>query len=159
MRKTRLLLLGACVLALACKTAADEACLAQFGAAQAVVMQVESKQLESVETSIAALDGALAACRSAKRNGETEELEQAHAKLAEHRDLLQRQLDMVQQRTELSKEELDELVKRGDPKCPRGQAYLHRKSNQRIRCVGPQPIDMSAAQARAYFTGRRYRVL
>ncbi len=159
MKRTRLLQLVTCVLWLACKTAADETCLAQFGAAQAVVMGVDSKQIESVETSIAALDGAVAACRSAKRSGELEELAKAHAKLAEHRELLQRQIDMIQQRTELSHEEFDELVKRGDAKCPRGQAYLHRKSNQRIRCVGPQPIDMSAPQARSYFAGRRYRVL
>ncbi len=143
---------------LACKTEADKVCLSQFASAQSVVLKVEAEDLASVNGSVAALDTAVATCTAAGRSGEVAELQKAHAQLSGHRDRLLRREEMVRQRTELSPSELTELIKSGDPKCPRGQGYVQGKSGQRIRCVGPQPIDMNAAQAEEYFKGRGYKV-
>lgn len=156
-RSVRALTAAALTLA-ACKTEADQACLSQFASAQGVVLQVEAEDMASVSGSVAAVDTALSTCKEAGRGGEIEELSRAHAQLLAHKDRLVRREEMRRQRTELSPEELERLLTSGDPNCPRGQAYLHGKSGKRIRCTGPQPIDMNAAQAEEYFRGRGYRV-
>jgi hypothetical protein len=151
-------MLGAVLSMLACKTEADRACLSQFTSAQAVVVKVEPEDTASVNGSVAALETALSTCKGAGRSGEVEELTKAHTQLSAHKDRLARREELRQQRTELAPEELKKLIESGDPKCPRGQAYLNAKSGQRIRCTGPQPIDMTAAQAEAYFRGRGFKV-
>jgi hypothetical protein len=148
----------AALLASACKSPEAKACVDQFASAQAVVMKVEAEDLASVVGSVAAVEEALGTCKAAGRNGEVEELGKAHAQLAAHRDRLLRRAEMMAERTELSPEELATLVKSGDPQCPRGQAYLHRKSGKHITCVGPQPVDMSRARAEEYFKVRRYKL-
>ena len=149
----------ALALASGCKSEADRACLSQFESAQGVVMGVQAEDLDSVSGSVAAVEGAIATCTAAGQSGEVEELGKARAQLAQHRDRLIRRNEMRAQRTELSPEELARLVEHGDPKCPRGQGYLHARSGKRIACVGPQPIDMNRAQAEEYFKGRGYRLL
>lgn len=141
-----------------CKSPEARACVDQFTSAQSVVMKVEAEDLTSVVGSVAAVEEALGTCQAAGRDGEAEELRKAHAQLTAHRDRLLRRAEMMAERSELSPEELATLVKSGDPKCPRGQAYLHRKSGKHINCVGPQPVDMSRARAEEYFKGRRYKL-
>jgi hypothetical protein len=143
----------------ACKSEADRTCLDQFASAQAVVMDVDAERLDSVEGAVTALDAAIATCKLAGRSGEVDELGAAHAKLTAHRDRVVRRDELRRKRSDTSPEELAELVKSGDPKCPRGQAYLHKKSGQRIRCTGSHPIDMDEAQATEYFKGRGYKVI
>lgn len=142
----------------ACKTEADRACLSQFASAQAVVVKVEAEDSASVSGSVAALETALSTCKGAGRAGEVEELTKAHAQLSAHKDRLARREELRRQRTEIAPEELKKLIESGDSKCPRGQAYLNGKSGQRIRCTGPQPVDMNAAQAEEYFRGRGFKV-
>lgn len=142
---------------LGCKSAADEACLSQFSGAQAVVLKVAPEELESVSASIAAVDTAIATCQHAGRSGEVEELTKAQRQLVAHRDRLVRRDELRAARSELSPEDLARLVEKGDPKCPRGQGYTHGKSGKHIRCAGPQPVDMTRAQATEYFSGRGYR--
>jgi len=156
---TSLAIGGALSVAAGCKSAADDVCLSQFTAAQAVVIKVEPEDLASVSGSVAAVEAALAACRQAGRRGEIGELESARAQLAQHRDRLQRRDEAREKRSEVSPEELARLVEKGDPKCPKGQGYLHGRSGKRIVCVGPQPVDMTRAQAEEYFRGRGYRLL
>lgn len=141
-----------------CKSPEEKACVDQFTSAQNVVMKVQAEDLASVVGSVAAVEEALGTCKAAGRKGEAEELGKAHEQLAAHRDRLLRRAEMMAERTELSPEELATLVKSGDPKCPRGQAYLHRKSGKHITCVGPQPVDMSRARAEEYFKVRRYKL-
>jgi hypothetical protein len=145
-------------LVLCCKSPEEQACVNQFTNAQSVVMQVRAEDLTSVVGSVAAVEEALGTCKAAGRHGEAEELGKAHEQLSAHRDRLLRRAEMMEQRSELSPEELARLVESGDPKCPRGQAYLHRKSGKHISCVGPQPVDMSRARAEEYFKGRRYKL-
>jgi hypothetical protein len=149
-------LLGA-VLLTSCKSPQEKACLEQFASAQSVVMKVEAEDLASVVGSVAAVEEALGTCKAAGRDGEAEELGKAHAQLAAHRDRMLRRAEMMAERTELTPDELAALIKSGDPNCPRGQAYVHRKSGKHITCVGPQPVDMSRARAEEYFKGRRYK--
>jgi hypothetical protein len=140
-----------------CKSAADEACLGQFGSAQAVVMKVEPEELPSVTASVAAVEAARDTCRTAGRAGEVEELDKAYEQLAAHRDRLVRRNELREKQREIAPEELARLIEKGDPDCPKGQGYLHSRSGKRIVCVGPQPVDMTREQAEAYFRGRGYR--
>jgi hypothetical protein len=151
-------MIGILMTASACKSDADRACLEQFTSSQATVMEVKAEDLASVDGSIAAIGAALRACEAAGQGGEVEELSQAHKQLSAHKDRLVRRAEMLAQRTELAPGELEKLVSTGDPKCPRGQGYLHGKSGKRIRCIGPQPIDMSPEQAEQYYKGRGYKV-
>jgi hypothetical protein len=144
--------------AAACKSPAEQACVNQFTSAQAVVVQIEAEDLASVTGSVAAVEEALGTCEAAGRRSEADELEKARAQLAAHRDRLVRRAEMLARRTEVSPEALAALVQSGDPKCPRGQGYLHQKSGKRIVCVGPQPVDMSREQAEEYFKGRGYKL-
>jgi hypothetical protein len=150
------LLLG---VGLSCKSEADTACIGQFTSAQNVVMAVEAADLASVVGSVAAVEEALGTCSAAGRASEVEELGKAHAQLSSHRDRLLRRAEMLDRRTDISPEALAQLVQSGDPKCPRGQGYVHGKSGKRIVCVGPQPVDMSRAEAEEYFKGRGYKRL
>lgn len=155
----RLLRLGLavfCLISVGCKSEAEQACVDELVSAQAVVMKVKAEDLASVEESVAAVAAALASCEAAKRSSEVAELAQAQQQLSMHRDRLLWRAERREQR-ELLPEELDKLVKSGDTKCPRGQAYLHAKSGRRIRCEGAQVIDMSSAQAQAYLAGRGYK--
>jgi hypothetical protein len=122
-------------------------------------MQVESEDLASVTGSVAAVEAARGTCLAADRDAEAEELAKAFEQLTSHRDRMLRRAEMLEQRTRISPEELARIVEDGDPKCPRGQGYLHEKSGKRIVCVGPQPVDMNRAQAEEYFKGRGYKQL
>jgi hypothetical protein len=160
MRQRRLLLrsLAALLICLGCKSAGDRACADQFARAQAIVLQIDAEDLASVSGSVAAVDEAIQTCRTAGRHGDVDELDKARTQLSQHRDRLLRRQEMLERRTEVSPEELARLIKEGDPRCPRGQGYLHAKSGKRIVCVGPQPVDMSRAQAEEYFKARGYKL-
>jgi hypothetical protein len=150
--------LAALLLCLGCKSAGDKACAEQFTRAQNVVLQIDAEDLASVSGSVAAVDEAIQTCRAAGRHGDVDELDKARTQLSQHRDRLLRRQEMLERRTEISPEELARLIKEGDPKCPRGQGYLHAKSGKRIVCVGPQPVDMSRPQAEEYFKARGYKL-
>jgi hypothetical protein len=152
------LLMGALAgCALACKSPAEETCLKQFTSAQNVVMAVQAEDLASVTGSVAAVEEARGTCLAAGRGAEAEELAKALGQLAAHRDRMLRRTEMLDRRTKLSPDELARIIEHGDAKCPRGQGYLHEQSGKRIVCVGPQPVDMTRAQAEEYFKGRGYK--
>jgi hypothetical protein len=152
------LLAGVVALVLGCRSAADQACLTEFASAQSVVMNVQAEDLASVTGSVAAVEQALGTCSAAGRGSEVEELGKARAQLSAHRDRMLRRAEMLDRRSEVSPQELAALADTGDPKCPRGQAYLHKKSGKRITCVGPQPVDMTRAQAEDYFKSRGFKL-
>jgi hypothetical protein len=158
--RSALAVLIACGLGSGCKSAAQQACLDQFASAQTVVLDVKPEELPSVETSLTAVSRAIDSCSAAGRGGEVEELSKARTQLATHRDRLVRRAELrAQRKPETSAEDLALLVKSGDPNCPRGQAYVHGKGGPRVRCVGPQPIDMNRRAISAYFEKRGFRRL
>jgi hypothetical protein len=150
--------LAALVICFGCKSAGDRACAEQFARAQDIVSRIDAEDLASVSGSVAAVEEAMKTCSTAGRQGDVDELDKARAQLSQHRDRLLRRQEMLAHRTEASPEELARLIKEGDPKCPRGQGYLHTKSGKRIVCVGPQPVDMSRPQAEEYFKARGYKL-
>jgi hypothetical protein len=149
--------LAGALLAAGCRGPEAKRCLAEFDSAQAVVMQVESNDLASVEASVKAVEAAGAACREADRSSEVAELEKARRMLSAHLERLREHLAKPKQEP-LSAEEVAQRAKLGDPNCPRGQAYVHKQSNTNIRCTGPVPVEMTFAEAEKYFAGRGYKL-
>jgi hypothetical protein len=149
--------LAGVLLAAGCRGPEAKRCLAEFDSAQAVVMQVQANELDSVEGSVKAVDGALEACRVAGRSSEVAELEKAHKMLSTHLERLREHLARPKQEA-VSAEEIARRAKEGDPGCPRGQAYVHKQSKTNIRCTGPVPVEMTYEQAETYYTGRGYKL-
>jgi hypothetical protein len=149
--------LAGALLAAGCRGPETKRCLAEVDSAQAVVMQVQASELDSVEGSVNAVEGALAACRQAGRSSEVAELEKAQTMLATHLTRLREHLARPRQEA-MSAEEVARRAKEGDSGCPRGQAYVHKQSKTNIRCTGPVPVEMTYEQAEKYYTGRGYKL-
>jgi len=77
---------------------------------------------------------------------------------------LSAQLKLLEQRANRKKlqppsaEELAQLLKNGDPACPKGQAYKPKDSKSEVRCSGPQLADMNAEALKSYYGERRFKV-
>ncbi len=125
--------------------------------AQAIVTQVDSKSIASLERSLAAISEAHAACETAKLGTEREQLLKAKHEISA-------QLSLLEQRANRKKlqapnpDELARLVKNGDPACPKGQAYKPKDRKEEVRCTGPQIADMRAEEVKAYYGDRRFKV-
>ncbi len=132
-------------------------CHERMQSAQAVVAQVDGKSIASVEQSLAAVTDAHAACEKAKLGTEREQLLKAKRELAAQRELLQ-QRESRKKLEAPSAAELAELVKNGDPSCPKGQAYKPKDSKNEVRCTGPQLVDMPLAALKNYFSERRFKL-
>lgn len=150
------LCLGVAVCLLAgCNRQEAALCQDSFNSAQATVNQIDSSSIDSVQQSLKAMDGAIAACEAAGKSGEVEELGKARQKISAHYEWLK---SRPPKRRERSAEELARLVKQGDPDCPKGMAYKQRESGKEVRCVGPVPVNMPWDKARAYYERRDFRV-
>ena len=132
-------------------------CHERMQSAQAIVAQVDGKSLASVEQSLAAVTEAHAACERAKLGSEREQLLKAKRELGAQKELLQ-QRESRKKREAPSAAELADLVKKGDPSCPKGQAYKPKDSKSEVRCTGPQLVDMSRAALESYFGDRRFKL-
>ena len=139
-----------------CKSKAAAECEAQFQNAQ-IVVQKESGSPAGLDVSLAAVDKALAACRAADRQKEVEQLSLARSSLAMHVELVKDRASH-QKRVKPNAAQLDELVKHGDPNCPKGMAYKAEGSDRQIRCIGLQPVRMNWAKARDYYSSLGYHV-
>jgi hypothetical protein len=147
----------ALVAASGCKNEATRHCHDRMTQAQEIVKNVDSKDLASVKESLAAVEGAQAACTKAGRSSEVESLMAARNQLTGHAAYLEKRATFKQEKA-LTPAELERLVKEGDPKCPKGQAYRPKDLEKEIRCTGPQPADMTRKRAEEYFTERGYTV-
>jgi hypothetical protein len=140
-----------------CQSEATKQCHATMTTAQAIVKDVDSKDLSSVEKSLASVQAALDACNTAGRTAEVDELTRAKNQLAGHADYMRKRAS-TPPRPRLSPEQLAAYEKTGDPTCPKGQAYRQDKSGKEIRCVGPQPVDMTWPKAEEYFRNRGFKI-
>jgi hypothetical protein len=131
-------------------------CQSLMTSAQGVVNKVDGKDRASVETSLAAVETARAACEKAGRNTEQDELVKAKNELQAHLDYMKRKANQPPP-TKQTAEQIAELVKKGDPGCPKGQLY-RRSPTEEIRCTGPQMIDMNWKTAETFFTNRGYKM-
>ena len=140
-----------------CKSKAAIECQTQFQQAQ-IIVQKESGTPSGLETSLAAVDKALAACRAADRDKEVEQLNLARNALALHVQTV-KERSSQKKRVKPTPAELEELVKRGDPNCPKGMAYKPEGSDRQIKCIGLQPVRMNWQKARDYYSNLGFHVV
>lgn len=151
------LILASLTVFVACKGEEKAKCQSQFAEVQKSMNIVKSQDVADLERLDGELAAAVSICEEAGVDQAVTELEKARKKIA-------KQVDRVKQRgnspkkAKLTPEQLARLVKEGDPKCAKGQAYKHAASGKEIRCTGPLPIDMGRAAAEKYFVGRDYTV-
>lgn len=132
-------------------------CHERMNGAQSIVARVDGKSATSVQTSLAAVEEAYAACERAKLGPEREQLLKAKNELTAQLELLERRARRKKQ-VAPSADELARLAKSGDPTCPKGQAYKPRDSPSEIRCTGPQIVEMNAEDLKAYYADRRFKI-
>jgi hypothetical protein len=139
-----------------CDSPETKRCLAAYESAQARVLKVDPKSKASVGESLAAVESALAGCRTANRHTEVDQLIKAKNELAAQSELLERRARRKRAKVP-TPEELRRLEREGDPSCPRGQAYRVEGSKD-IRCTGPVLVEMTLPQAKAHFEELDYKI-
>jgi hypothetical protein len=153
-RWVRGLQLSALVGVCACQPAEVKECRDKYLLTHAEVGAVNMNELDSVEQALGAVETNLALCEKAKLADESKQLTLAKRKLESQAVYLRRNAN----RKELTVEEIDELVKQGDPSCPKGQSYQYKKTGKKVRCTGSQILAMHQKEAKAHFAGRGFRV-
>jgi len=154
--RTLLRSVALCALAFpGCEQQQAALCQDSFNKAQQTVNQIDSSSIESVEQSLAAVNGAIAACKQEDKSGEVSELTAAKNKISAHHEWLKARPAKQRKRTPA---ELEELAKKGDSDCPKGMAYKQRETGKEVRCIGPVPVNMAWQAARAYYERRDFRV-
>jgi hypothetical protein len=157
MESPRLASLAVGIVVLGCESAAARTCSSEYAAAQQKVLSVDAKSKDSVSDSLVAVKSALAACRTAQRNEEVDNLIKARNELGAQLDALERR-SKRKPRRDLSPEEMTELEKSGDPSCPKGQRYRLDKKRKDVECTGPELVEMPRDDLKRYYEERGYRV-
>jgi hypothetical protein len=139
-----------------CRSEAERNCQQQFQNAQIVVQNLSGSP-EGLDASITAVNIALGACRAAEREREVEQLQLAHNSLSKHVETVRR-LAGRPKHPKLNASEVSELLKHGDPQCPKGMAYKIEGNDRQVSCTGLQPIRMNWSKAREYYTKLDFRV-
>lgn len=147
--------LAAFVFVMGCQSADVKACRDQYLVTHALVAAVDPQDLASVDNALASVQTNLKVCQQANLAEETKQLTLAQRKLESHQGYLQAQGSQ----RELTPAQLDELEKSGDLTCPKGQQYQYKKSGKKIKCTGPQIAEMNAAEAKAYFGSRGFKLV
>lgn len=144
------------LLSVSCKSETNRICQQQFQNAQIVVQNLSGSP-EGLDASMAAVNVALGACRAADREREVEQLQLAHNSLIEHAERVKRLVGKPKH-PKLSADEISELLKQGDPQCPKGMAYKIEGSDRQVNCTGLQPMRMNWNKAREYYAKLDFRV-
>jgi len=139
---------------MACNPLKFKECRDQMGSSQQVLLDMDDQSISDVEKSLTAVQSAIGACEDVVGDADVAKLKDAEGKLTKQLSGL-RARGVPKARPELSEAELGRLKTNGDPDCPRGQEYEHPQNKQRIRCTGPQVIEMNEAQAIHQFNERR----
>jgi len=151
---------GALVLAvsgLACDNAEVKACHAEMQTSQQALVDMDKDDVAAVEATLALVDRTLEACKQAGRGEEVSNVADARRQVAAHLDALERRAERPA-RPQLSPERLAELLKTGDPECPKGQGYEPAGSKEVVKCTGKQLVELSSSKAREHFDKRGYRL-
>lgn len=139
---------------LGCESEDAQACRDNYQKAHALISGMDNNVLESVQPALEAVESTIPLCKKANLHKELAELEKAHRTLEGNA----KRLRSYGPRKELSPEELEKLIKDGDPNCPKGQSYNYRKTGKQVRCTGPQVVAFSRGQAEEYFKNRGFRL-
>src|SRR6187551_831991 len=142
--------------AFGCESAATRVCSTEYAASQQKVLQVDAKSADSVRSSLEAVKTALAACKSAHRNDEVDNLVKARNELGAQLEVLERR-SQRKPRRELSADELARLEKEGDPTCPKGESF-RLENKKEVKCTGPLLVEMPRDTVKHYYEERGYRV-
>jgi hypothetical protein len=103
------------------------------------------------------VDRALAVCKAAGRDKDSQQLQLARNSLASHIESAKRHATRPK-RAKPGPAELTELLKQGDSQCPQGMAYNIEGTDKQIKCTGLQPIRMSWQKARDYYSKLGFHV-
>ena len=137
-----------------CESEDAKACRDNYLKAHALIDGMDAKVIESVQPALEAVENTIPLCKKANLHKELAELEKAQRTLQSSAN----QLRSYGPRKELSPEELDKLVKDGDPNCPKGQSYNYKKTGKQVKCIGPQVVSFTRGQAEEYFKNRGFRL-
>ncbi len=140
-----------------CDNAEVQACHSEMRTSQQALVEMDKGDPGRVQATLDLIERTLGTCQHAGRSDEVSSLADAKRQVAAHLSALEKRADRPT-RTQLTPEALAELVKKGDPDCPRGQGYEPAGSKEVVKCIGPQLIDLPSAKAREYFEKRGYRL-
>ncbi|MBN1606586.1 MAG: hypothetical protein JW940_08120 [Polyangiaceae bacterium] len=145
--------------ALGCEqfTVQGRRCHAEMTEAQGMVKQIDSSSIDSVSQSLTAVEVALSACTKAGMDSEVEQLKKARDQIAAHKERLRNRVSK-NELPKLTPEELEALVRDGDPSCPKGQAYKQGATGKEVRCTGQQLVEMNFAEAQTFFKDRGFKL-
>lgn len=133
-------------------------CHDEMKVSQDLMLQLSEKNREDLafaEKTHGAVKATLAACVAAKRGEEVAKITQAEREIAAHVKALKERAAR-EKLPKLSAAELLDLEKGGDPSCPMGQQYEHHQNKKRIKCRGPQIVEMNWKRAAEYFDRRGF---
>ncbi len=142
---------------LGCESEVAKTCRDNYFKAHGLISGIEAKEakdFDGVQSALDAVESALPHCQKANAHKEVAELEKARRTLQSTANQLRSNVS----RKELSPEELDKLVKDGDPNCPKGQSYSYRKTAKVVKCMGPQLVGFTRGQAEEYFKNRGFKL-
>jgi hypothetical protein len=141
----------------ACDSAPVKACHAEMQTSQQALLEMDKTDAGSVAATLGLIERTLTTCKTAGRGDEVSDLADAKRQVAAHLSALEKRAERPT-RSKLTPEALAELLKKGDPDCPRGQGYEPAGTKQVVKCTGPQLAELGSAQARDYFDKRGYRL-
>lgn len=137
-----------------CDSAEVKQCRDNYLTTHTLVQGVVPTDAAAVKAALESVTATQEFCEKAQLKEELKQLKGVRRKL----ESMSEYLSQYGNRKELSPEELDALVKSGDPGCPKGQAYNYRKTGKQVRCTGPQLVSMNWAEVESYFKGRDFGV-
>lgn len=143
---------------LGCQSPEVKACHSAMTTSQGALLSIQKEDRASVEAVLAEVEKARDACAKAGLKSETKDTEDAVRNL---RTLL----EMQEERAKRVKvkpptpEEQAELLKKGDPSCPRGEAYQLGEPPKLVRCTGATLFEMDERAARAALERDGFRFL
>jgi len=151
---TAFLVLAGLLTLVGCESEDAKACREKYLNAHGLINGPDTKSVEGVEAALEAVESSLPLCKKANMHKEVAELEKAQRTLQSNAGVLRSQGT----RKDLTPEELDKVVKDGDPSCPKGQSYNYKKTGKTVKCTGPQLVGFTRSQAEEYFKNRGFRV-
>lgn len=127
-------------------------------ASQSALLAVDKNDKGSVESVLVQVEKARDACVKAGLKAESKDTEEAVRNL-------KTLLELQEERAKRAKivpptpEEQAVLEKKGDPTCPRGEAYQLGEPPKLIRCTGPTLFEMAPKAAREALERDGFRIL
>lgn len=149
-----LFMLGGWLGLVGCDSEDAKSCRDKYMKAHELIAGVDNKSNESLQAALDMVESALPLCKKANLHKEAGELEKSQRNLQSTINSLRNYVP----RKELTPEELEKLMKTGDPNCPKGQLYNYRKTGKEVKCTGPQLVSFTRAQADEYFKNRGFRI-